>query len=130
MPKPTIQNMLVCETAEKDQAGSWTLRRIITGIISSDFPAIVEGLWVFFSVRGSLGTTSLVFEIARLPGSLDEPEVFFTSQFPVKIIDPTRVHDQAFKVETIPFPYPGEYRCRLKWENEVLADRVMLVIRQ
>jgi hypothetical protein len=119
--KPTLNSMLICDTAIMDaETRKRSLIGIFQNIRSVNFPCMHQLLYVYASLTDARG--EYVFGLRLVDGASDK-ELWNASLPPLQIADPLHVHEICVRIMRLTFPTPGRYEFQLHANGELLDLR-------
>jgi hypothetical protein len=85
------------------------------------FPTAAQSFWVYVALRGGRGEGTMTLEIMFA----ETEEFLFSRQKWVSFSDPDLVYNIEIPVRNCHFPSPGRYLCTLRFQDEILAHRIL-----
>jgi len=125
-PAPVVLAMVVCDAIHQDPAtGKCTLLGTFSTLTARSFPAVHPMMAVHVALTDGHGQTRI--RLCLVAVQSDEQRLF-DQEGTINFPDPRAVAEINFGLRNLSFPRPGEYRFQVYGNDQLLAERRLLVL--
>ncbi len=125
--RPTVHALLICDALYREpNTGKLSALGIFQAIKAPDYPVEIPPLSIYAAIGNIRTSTNLIMRLIHLDAMDDSERIIAEERMHIPADGPNSATELGITIPGVVLPMAGDYRLRLEWEGEILAERRLL----
>lgn len=126
--RPTVHALVICDAVYKEPVtGKYSLLGMFSAISAADFPVEVPPFAVYAAVSGIRSRALFDLRLVGLDPEDGSESIVGQGNIELTADSPVEVAEIALPMPKTLLPEEGDYRFRVEWQGEAIAERRIIV---